>query len=111
MHDKFSQAAISRVANGDHSNEAICQLLTCVLMCNQTTSERVQEVLQEIQIIKRNYEICPARQGHLPSDDGTKPTNTKSVHWSVLVKYGLWVLLTLLVLLAAALGVSLPFIN
>lgn len=105
MHDPMSQAAIRRIAEGDTSNEAICQLLHCILVCNQTNAERIMEILQSIDTLKRNYDNCPARF-HETAEEPAERT-----HWTVLAKYGLWALLALLVIVAAALGVSLPFIN
>lgn len=110
MHDSMSQAVIKRVVDGDHSNEAISQLLIVMLHCQQRTTEKTQEIIQKIDQLQLNYNNCPGRQSQTKSRPDS-PTTTPKVHWSVLLKYGLWVLLTLLVLLAAALGVSLPFIN
>ena len=103
MHDPVSQAVIKRVVDGDHSNEAISQLLIVMIHCQQSTTEKMQEVLQEIGKIQVNYNNCPGRQALEKA--------AKGVHWSVLMKYGLWVLLGFLTILAAALGISLPFLT
>lgn len=103
MHDPMSQAVIKRVVDGDHSNEAISQLLIVMIHCQQSTTEKTQEILQEIGKLQQNYNNCPGRQ--------VLERAAKRVHWSVLMKYGLLVLLALLALLGAALGVSLPFIQ
>lgn len=103
MHDPMSQAVIKRVVDGDHSNEAISQLLIVMINCQQRTTEKTQEIIQKIDQLQLNYNNCPGRQALEKA--------VKGVHWSVLMKYGLWVLLALLALLAAALGVSLPFIQ
>ena len=99
----MSQAVIKRVVDGDHSNEAISQLLIVMLHCQQRTTEKTQEIIQKIDQIQQNYNNCPGRQ--------VLERAAKGVQWSVLMKYGLWVLLALLALLAAALGVSLPFLS
>ena len=103
MHDPMSQAVIKRVVDGDHSNEAISQLLIVMIHCQQSTTEKTQEILQAIGKLQQNYNNCPGRQ--------VLERAAKRVHWSVLMKYGLLVLLALLALLGAALGVSLPFIQ
>lgn len=103
MHDPVSQAVIKRVVDGDHSNEAIAQLLIVMLHCQQSTTEKSQEIIQKIDQLQQNYNNCPGRQ--------VLEKAAKRVHWSVLMKYGLWVLLAFLALLAAALGVSLPFLS
>ncbi len=103
MHDPVSQSVIKRVVDGDHSNEAISQLLIVMLHCQQRTTEKTQEIIQKIDQIQANYNNCPGRQ--------VLEKAAKRVHWSVLMKYGLWVLLGFLALLAAALGVSLPFLS
>lgn len=99
----MSQAVIKRVVDGDHSNEAISQLLIVMIHCQQRTTEKTQEILQAISQMQQNYNNCPGRQ--------VLEKAAKRVHWSVLMKYGLWVLLAFLALLAAALGVSLPFLS
>ena len=109
MHDPTSQAVIKRVVDGDHSNEAISQLLIVMLHCQQRTTEKTQEIIQKIDQLQLNYNNCPGRQSQTKSLPD--PPTTPKVHWSVLLKYGLLVLLGFLALLAAALGVSLPFIQ
>ncbi len=110
MHDPVSQAVIKRVVDGDHCNEAIAQLLIVMLHCQQSTTEKTQEIIQKIDQLQVNYNNCPGRQSQTKSLPDS-PTTTPKVHWSVLLKYGLWVLLVFLAILAATLGISLPFLT
>lgn len=111
MHDPVSQAVIKRVVDGDHSNEAIAQLLIVMLHCQQSTTEKTQEIIQKIDQLQLNYNNCPGRQSQTKSLPNSPTSATPKVHWSVLLKYGLWVLLGFLAILAATLGISLPFLT
>lgn len=101
MHDPASQAAIRRVANGDHSLEAIAQLLTVMVVCQASTREDVADIKETVATLAANYANCPARRDTKGSRHGL----------GELVKLALLCVLGLIVLLAAALGVSLPFIG
>lgn len=100
MHDPASQAAIRRVASGDHSLEAIAQLLTVMVVCQTSTREDVADIKATVATLAANYANCPARR---------ETKAGRRVSLGELAKLALWCLLGLIVLLAAALGVTLPF--
>lgn len=102
MKDPVSQAAIRRVANGDHSMEAFAQLLMALVMCQTSTREDVAAIKTTVQALATNYANCPARQ------DATRDEHPRA---GSNIRLALLCVLGLIVLLAAALGVSLPFIG
>ena len=99
MHDPASQAAIQRVTKGDHSPEAIAQLLMAMVICQTATREDVADIKASVATLAINYANCPARRG------------SRRGHISIgaLAKLTLWCLLGLIAILAAVLGVHLPF--
>lgn len=99
MKDPTSQAAIRRVSNGDHSPEAIAQLLLVLAICQTKTSDAVEGIKASVDTLAANQAACPARVGaaaRQPLPGG-------------ILRLTLWCILGLIILLAAALGVSLPF--
>lgn len=101
MNDPASKAAIKRVTNGDHSLEAIAQLLTVMVVCQTSTREDVAEIKATVATLAANYANCPAR----------RRTRRSHVSLGVLAKLTLWCILGLIAILAGVLGVSLPFLK
>jgi len=85
MNDPASRAAIERVAAGDHSMDAIAQLLLVLVSCQQSTNDKVAALVAQ--------------------------QEERKVSSPALAKYVLWIILGLVAILAGVLRISLPFLG
>lgn len=100
MHSPAARASVERVASGDHSLDAIAQLLICLSECFESQSRKMDDIRAKIGAVERLYQDCPARQ---PS----KPETQHSIKsWLPILKIVLGIVYSLVLILAAVLGVK-----
>ena len=101
MHSPAARASVERVASGDHSLDAIAQLLICLSECFESQSRKIDDIRVKIGNIDKRYDDCPARvQKAFPKKEAP------AVNWHAIIKYVLWIVYALILMLASALGVK-----
>lgn len=100
MHSPAARASVERVASGDHSLDAIAQLLICLSECFESQSRKMDDIRAKIGAVERLYQDCPARQ----------PSKSEAQHsiksWLPILKIVLGIVYALVLILAAVLGVK-----
>jgi hypothetical protein len=101
MHSPAAKASVERVASGDHSLDAIAQLLICLSECFESQSRKMDDIRAKIGAVERLYQDCPARQ---------QPSKSEAQHsiksWLPILKIVLGIVYALVLILAAVLGVK-----
>lgn len=107
MHSPAAKASVERVASGDHSLDAIAQLLICLSECFESQSRKIDDIRLKIGNIDKRYDDCPARvQQVSPKKEALPASPAPAVNWHVIIKYVLYIVYALILLLASALGVK-----
>ena len=107
MHSPAAKASVERVASGDHSLDAIAQLLICLSECFESQSRKIDDIRLKIGNIDKRYDDCPARvQQAAPKKEALPAPPAPAVNWHVIIKYVLYIVYALILLLASALGVK-----
>lgn len=101
MHSPAARASVERVASGDHSLDAIAQLLICLSECFESQSRKIDVIQETVQKQVNLYDTCPARQ---------QPSKSEAQHsiksWLPILKIVLGIVYALVLILAAVLGVK-----
>ena len=101
MHSPAARASVERVAGGDHSLDAIAQLLICLSECFESQSRKIDVIQEAVQKQLNLYDTCPARQ------QLSKPEAQHSIKsWMPVIKIVLGIVYALVLILAAVLGVK-----
>lgn len=110
MHSPAAQASVQRVASGDHSLDAIAQLLICLSECFESQSRKIdrqgidlREIRESLGRVETRYDDCPARQA--VKSEPVQPVAAK-IDWKPFIKYGLLIVYLLVVIVATLLGVK-----
>lgn len=100
MHSPAARASVERVASGDHSLDAIAQLLICLSECFESQSRKIDAIQTSVQKQITLYDSCPARQ----------PSKPEALHtiksWMPIIKIVLGIVYALVLIIAAVLGVK-----
>lgn len=109
MHSPAAQASVQRVASGDHSLDAIAQLLICLSECFESQSRKIdrqgidlREIRESLGRVETRYDDCPARVAAQTPAVRESP----KVDWKPFIKYGLLIVYLLVVIVATLLGVK-----
>jgi hypothetical protein len=100
MHSPAAKASVERVASGDHSLDAIAQLLICLSECFESQSRKMDDIRAKIGAVERLYQECPGRK----SSSAETQHSIKS--WMPVLKIVLGIVYALVLILAAVLGVK-----